>query len=96
MTFFSPSFSIPLPLCGSGYIATKTGFTTYVVISIMCASSRPSSPSRLELTSSPSLPSGVFYGAFAVVVYPLWEYRQSIAEISRNMWADIRGKRSVH
>ncbi|GAA5852528.1 hypothetical protein JCM8547_002531 [Rhodosporidiobolus lusitaniae] len=61
---------IPMPLVGTGYIATKVGFTTYVIISIIW----------------------VFYGACAVVLYPLWEYRQSISEISRNIWADITGK----
>ncbi|GAA5944984.1 hypothetical protein JCM10213_001841 [Rhodosporidiobolus nylandii] len=63
---------IPLPLVGSGYIATKVGFTTYVVISIIW----------------------VFYGAAAVVLYPVWEYRHSISEICRHMWADIRGKKA--
>ncbi|BGP14775.1 hypothetical protein JCM10213_004287 [Rhodosporidiobolus nylandii] len=62
---------IPLPLVGSGYIATEVGFTTYVVISIIW----------------------VFYGAAAVVLYPIWEYRHSISEICGNIWADIRGKR---
>ncbi|GAA6014146.1 hypothetical protein JCM10207_006112 [Rhodosporidiobolus poonsookiae] len=61
---------IPLPLVGSKYIATKTGFTTYVVISIIW----------------------VFHGAFAVVLYPLWEYRKSIGEICGHLWADITGK----
>ncbi|GAA5902567.1 hypothetical protein JCM5296_002326 [Sporobolomyces johnsonii] len=36
----------------------------------------------------------VFVGAFLVVIYPVWEYRHSLAELGRNMWADVRGKRT--
>ncbi|GAA6062385.1 hypothetical protein JCM10212_003194 [Sporobolomyces blumeae] len=35
----------------------------------------------------------LFWGAAAVVLYPLWEYRKSLAEISSNIWADLRGQR---
>ncbi|GAA5917329.1 hypothetical protein JCM6882_008975 [Rhodosporidiobolus microsporus] len=69
--FFILMILIPMPLVGSGYIATKVGFTTYVVVSIIW----------------------VFYGAFAVVLYPLWEHRQAIGEICGHIWADVTGKR---
>ncbi|GAA5902571.1 hypothetical protein JCM5296_002327 [Sporobolomyces johnsonii] len=35
----------------------------------------------------------VFLGAFLVVLYPIWEYRHSLAHLGRHMWADVRGKR---
>ncbi|GAA6042482.1 hypothetical protein JCM8097_003048 [Rhodosporidiobolus ruineniae] len=60
---------IPMPLVGSKYIATQTGFTTYVVVTFIW----------------------VFYGAFAVVLYPLWEYRHSIGEICGHIKADLFG-----
>ncbi|CEQ41433.1 SPOSA6832_03140 [Sporobolomyces salmonicolor] len=37
----------------------------------------------------------VFLGAFLVVLYPIWEYRHSLAELGGNIWADVRGKRIV-
>ncbi|BGP30870.1 hypothetical protein JCM10296v2_002629 [Rhodotorula toruloides] len=61
---------IPVPLAASGWISTKVGFTTYVVIAFIW----------------------VFYGAFAVCIYPIWEYRKSLATIFGHIWADVTGK----
>ncbi|GAA5882973.1 hypothetical protein JCM3774_002938 [Rhodotorula dairenensis] len=36
-----------------------------------------------------------FYGMFTVCVWPLWEYRHSLAEISGHMWADLTARKSV-
>uniref|UniRef100_A0A0K3CMK5 BY PROTMAP: gi/472588213/gb/EMS25685.1/ urea transporter [Rhodosporidium toruloides NP11] gi/647395999/emb/CDR38001.1/ RHTO0S03e01772g1_1 [Rhodosporidium toruloides] n=1 Tax=Rhodotorula toruloides TaxID=5286 RepID=A0A0K3CMK5_RHOTO len=61
---------IPVPLAASGWISTKVGFTTYVVIAFIW----------------------VFYGAFAVCIYPIWEYRKSLSTIFGHIWADVTGK----
>ncbi|BGP23557.1 hypothetical protein JCM10295v2_002455 [Rhodotorula toruloides] len=61
---------IPVPLAASGWISTKVGFTTYVVIAFIW----------------------VFYGAFAVCIYPIWEYRKSLTTIFGHIWADVTGK----
>lgn len=34
-------------------------------------------------------------GMMAVCVGPLWEYRQSLADISRHIWADLTRRKSV-
>lgn len=31
-------------------------------------------------------------GAFAVCIYPIWEYRESLATIFGHIWADLTGK----
>ncbi|GAA5938333.1 sodium:solute symporter family protein [Sporobolomyces koalae] len=35
----------------------------------------------------------IFYGAAAVVLYPIWEYRQALADLCRNIYDDCRGKK---
>ncbi|GAA5982083.1 hypothetical protein JCM5350_000638 [Sporobolomyces pararoseus] len=35
----------------------------------------------------------IFYGAGAVVLYPIWEYRTELEDLSRNIIDDLRGKR---
>lgn len=37
----------------------------------------------------------VFYGATAVCIMPIWEYRHSLAEIGGNIWADITKRKRV-
>ncbi|KWU42118.1 Na+/solute symporter [Rhodotorula sp. JG-1b] len=37
----------------------------------------------------------VFYGATAVCIMPIWEYRHSLAEIGGNIWADVTKRKRV-
>lgn len=84
-----PSRSIPVPLAASGWISTKVGFTTYVVIAfiwVFCASLLSCS------TTFPADASSLADGAFAVCIYPIWEYRKSLSTIFGHIWADVTGK----
>ncbi|GAA6020371.1 hypothetical protein JCM11491_000328 [Sporobolomyces phaffii] len=35
----------------------------------------------------------IFYGAGAVVLYPVWEYRKELATLCRNIYDDVRGEK---